>query len=99
MKDRLTSAKVMTLLEGTKGFVVYCDASQFCLGFVLVQNGKVVAYDSRQLKVHERNYPTHYLELAIVVFAFKIWRHYLYGIHVYINTDHKSLQYMFTQTE
>ena len=95
LKDRLTSAPVLTLLEGTKGFVVYCDASRVGLGCVLMQLGKVIAYASRQLKVHERNYPTHDLELASVVFALKIWRHYSYGVHVDVFTNHKSLQYMF----
>ena len=90
LKDRLTSAPVLTLPEGTKGFVVYCDASRVGLGCVIMQNRKVIAYASRQLKVHERNYPTHVLELAIVVFALKIWRHYLYGVHVDVFTDHKS---------
>ena len=64
-----------------------------------MQHRKVIAYDSRQLKVHEINYPTHDLELATVVFASKIWRHYLYGAHVDVFTDHKSLQYLFTQKE
>ena len=72
MKDRLTTAPVLTLPKGTNGFVVYCDASRVGLGCVLMHNGKVVAYASRQLKVHQKNYPTHYLELAIVVFALKI---------------------------
>ena len=85
---------VLTLPEGTQGFVVYCDASRVGLGCVLMQNGKVMAYASRQLKVHEKNYPTHDLELAAVVFALKIWRHYLYGVHVDVFTDHKSLQYV-----
>ncbi|WMV19272.1 hypothetical protein MTR67_012657 [Solanum verrucosum] len=67
------------------------------LGCVLIQRGKVIAYASRQLKVHEKNYPTHDLELAAVVFALKIWRHYLYGVHVDVITYHKSLQY--TQKE
>jgi len=66
------------------------------LGYVLMQHGKVVAYASRQLKVHERNYPTHDLELVAVVFVLKIWRHYLYGVHVDIFTDPKSLQYVFS---
>ena len=96
MKDRFTFALVLTLPEGV---VVYSDASQVGLGCALMQLGKVVAYASRQLKAHERNYLTHDLELTTMVLALKIWRHYLYGIHVYINTDHKSLQYMFTQTE
>ena len=99
LKDRLTSAPGLTLPQGTKGFMVYCDASRVGLGCVLMQNGKVIAYASMQLKVHERNYPTHDLELATVVFALKIWRHYLYGVHVYVFTDHKSLQYVFTQNE
>src|SRR5687767_15290622 len=79
--------------------MVYRDASKIGLGCVLMQNGKVIAYASRQLKVHERNYPTHDLELAAVVFALKIWRHYLYGVHVDIYTDHKSLQYIFQQKD
>ena len=66
---------------------------------MLMQHGKVIAYDSRQLKVHERNYPTHVLELAAVVFALKIRRHYFYGHHVDVFTNHKSLQYVFTQKE
>ncbi|KAH0711565.1 hypothetical protein KY289_007524 [Solanum tuberosum] len=99
LKKRLITAPVLTLPEGTQGFVVYCDASRVGLGCVLMQNGKVIAYASRQLKVHEKNYPTHDLELAAVVFALKIWRHYLYGVHVDVFTDHKSLQYVFTQKE
>ena len=66
---------------------------------MLMQHGKVIAYASRKLKVHERNYPTHDLELASVVFALKIWRHYLYGVHVDVYTDHKSIHYVFTQKE
>ncbi|WMV30279.1 hypothetical protein MTR67_023664, partial [Solanum verrucosum] len=62
-------------------------------------NGKFIAYSSRQLKVHERNYPTHDLELAVVVFTLKIWHHYLYGVHVDVFTDHKSLLYVFSQKE
>ena len=96
LKERLTSAPLLTLSEGTKGFVVYCDASRVVLGCVLMQHGKVVAYSSSQLKVHEKNYPTHDLELASVVFSLKIRRHYLYGVHVEVYTDHKSLQYVFT---
>ncbi|WMV37258.1 hypothetical protein MTR67_030643 [Solanum verrucosum] len=90
-KKRLTTAPVLTLPEGTQGFVVYYDASRVGLGCVLMQNGKVIAYVSRHLKVNEKNYPTHDLELAAVVFALKIWRHYLYGVHVDVFTDHKSL--------
>ncbi|WMV46412.1 hypothetical protein MTR67_039797 [Solanum verrucosum] len=99
LKDKLTSALVLTLPEGTEGFVVYCDASRVGLGCVFMQHGKVIAYASRQLKVHDKNYPTHDLELAAVVFALMIWRHYLYGVHVDVFTDHKSLQYVFTQKE
>ena len=95
LKARLTVAPVLTLPEGTDGFVVYCDASRIGLGCVLMQHGKVIAYASRQLKNHEKNYPTHDLDLAAVVFALKLWRHYLYGVHVDIFTDHKSLQYTF----
>ena len=60
---------------------------------------KVISYAYRQLKVHEKNYPTHDLELAVVVFALKIWRRYFYGVHMYVYTDHRSLQYVFTQKE
>jgi len=79
--------------------VVYCDASQVGLGCVLMQHGKVIAYASRQLKVHEKNYPTHDLKLEAVVFALKIRKHYLYGVYVDVFTDHKSLQYVFTQKD
>ncbi|WMV56352.1 hypothetical protein MTR67_049737 [Solanum verrucosum] len=99
LKKKLITAPVLTLPEGTQGFVVYCDASRVGLGCVLMQNGKVIAYASRQLQVHENNYPTHDLELAVIVFALKICRHYLYGVHVDIFTDHKSLQYVLTQKE
>ena len=90
---------MLTLSEGTKGFIVYCDASQVRLGCVLMQHGKVIVYASRQLKVHKRNYQTHDLELAVVVFALKIRRHYLFGVHVDVFNDDKSLQYVFTQME
>ena len=79
--------------------MIYCDASRIGLGCVLMQHGKVIAYASRQLKNHEKNYPIHDLVLTAVVFALKIWRHYLYGVHVDIFTDHKSLQYIFKQKE
>ena len=65
----------------------------------IVQHGRVIAYASRQLRNHERNYPTHDLELAAVIFALKIWRHYLYGVSCDIYTDYKSLKYIFTQKE
>nr|GFB10465.1 retrovirus-related Pol polyprotein from transposon 17.6 [Tanacetum cinerariifolium] len=80
-------------------FHIYSDASKKGLGCVLMQHGKVIAYASRQLKPYEVNYPTHDLELAAVVFALKIWRHYLYGESCDIFTDHKSLKYIFTHRE
>ena len=99
LKDKLTTAPVLTLPEGPDGYAIYCDASGVGLGCVLMQHGKVIAYASRQLRKHEKNYPTHDLELAVVVHALKIWRHYLFGVHVDIYTDHKSLQYIFKQKE
>ena len=85
-------------MEGTN-FIVYCDTSYFCLGAVLMQERKVIVYASRQLKLHERKYPTHDLELDAVVFALKQWRHYLYGVKCEVYTDHRSLQYVFTQKD
>ncbi|KAL0539906.1 hypothetical protein IC582_024127 [Cucumis melo] len=99
LKQKLVTAPVLTVPDGSGSFVIYSDASKKGLGFVLMQQGKVVAYASRQLKSHEQNYPTHDLELAAVVFALKIWRHYLYGEKIQIFTDHKSLKYFFTQKE
>ncbi|WVZ93760.1 LOW QUALITY PROTEIN: hypothetical protein U9M48_039717 [Paspalum notatum var. saurae] len=99
LKRRLTTAPVLTLPDQQKKFTVYCDASRDGLGCVLMQKGKVVAYGSRQLRKHEVNYPTHDLELAAVVYALKIWRHYLFGQRCEIYTDHKSLKYIFTQNE
>ncbi|GAU38281.1 hypothetical protein TSUD_119620 [Trifolium subterraneum] len=99
LKQKLTSAPVLTLPDSNDSFVVYCDASKMGLGGVLMQKGKVVAYASRQLKTHERNYPTHDLELAAVVFVLKIWRHYLYGSKFEVFSDHKSLKYLFSQKE
>jgi hypothetical protein len=83
----------------TKDFVIYCDASKLGLGSFLMQEGKVITYLSRKLRPHEVNYPTHDLELAAVVHALKIWRHYLIGNWCDIYTDHKSLKYIFTQKE
>ncbi|KAL0561379.1 hypothetical protein IC582_001804 [Cucumis melo] len=99
LKQKLVTAPVLTVPDGSGRFVIYSDASKKGLGCVLMQQGKVVAYASRQLKSHEQNYPTHDLELAAVVFALKIWRHYLYGEKIQIFTDHKSLKYFFTQKE
>ncbi|KAJ9542437.1 hypothetical protein OSB04_028943 [Centaurea solstitialis] len=97
LKHKLCNAPILALPEGTDNFVVYCDASHQGLGCVLMQNEKVIAYASRQLKVHEKNYTTHDLELGAVVFALKIWRHYLYGTKCTIYTDHKSLQHILDQ--
>jgi len=99
LKRRLTTAPMLTLPSGTEGFVVYSDASGKGLGCVLKQHGKVIAYASRQLKTHEVNYLVHDLELAAVVFALRIWRHYLYGSQTQIFTDHKSLKYLMSQKE
>ncbi|GKE98393.1 putative reverse transcriptase domain-containing protein [Tanacetum coccineum] len=87
------------LPEGTKYFMVYCDASLKGYGAVLMQREKVIAYVSRQLKVHEENYTTHDLELGAVIFALRLWRHYLYGMKCVVFTDHKSLRYILNQKE
>jgi len=99
LKERLTTAPVLVLPNLREPFEVYCDASKMGLGRVLMQNGQMVAYASRQLKTHERNYPTHDLELAAVVFALKMWRHYLFGSKFEVFSDHKSLKYLFSQKE
>jgi ribonuclease HI len=99
LKKRLTTAPVLILPDLSKNFSIYCDASHQGLGCVLMQEGRVVAYASRQLRKHELNYPTHDLELAAVVHALKIWRHYLIGHKSDIYTDHKSLKYIFTQID
>ncbi|WVZ89166.1 hypothetical protein U9M48_035603 [Paspalum notatum var. saurae] len=99
LKKLLTSAPVLAQPDVTKPFDVYCDASSNGLGCGLMQEGRVIAYASRQLRKHEANYPTHDLELAAVVHALKIWRHYLLGNTCHIYTDHKSLKYIFTQPE
>ena len=99
LKKLLTTAPVLAQPDITKSFDVYCDASGTGLGCVLMQNRRVIAYASRQLRKHEEHYPTHDLELAAVVLALKIWRHYLLGNLVHIYTDHKSLKYIFTQPD
>ena len=99
LKDKLTTAPVLALPSGSGGFVIFCDASLHGLGCVLMQHGRVIAYASRQLKPHEQNYATHDLELGAVVFALKIWRHYLYGEEFEVYTNHKSLQYVFSQKD
>ncbi|GKF49433.1 putative reverse transcriptase domain-containing protein [Tanacetum coccineum] len=95
----MCSAPILALPEGSEDFVVNCDASHKGLGVVLMQREKVIAYVSRQLKVHEKKYTTHDLELRSVVFALKIWRHYLYGTRCTVFTDHKSLQHILNQKE
>ncbi|GJR60918.1 putative reverse transcriptase domain-containing protein [Tanacetum coccineum] len=90
---------ILALPEGSEDFIVYCDASKKGLGAVLMQREKVISYASRQLKIHEKNYTTHDLELGAVVFALKIWRHYLYGTKCTVFTDHKSLQHILNQKE
>ncbi|GKD99595.1 reverse transcriptase domain-containing protein, partial [Tanacetum coccineum] len=99
LKYKLCEALILALREGNDYFVVYCDASHQGLGVVLMQREKVIAYASRQLKPNEKNYTTHDLELGAVVFALKIWRHYLYGTKCIMFTDHKSLQHILDQKE
>ena len=99
LKDCLTIALVLALPTDQRGMTVYCDAFRVGLGCVLMQNGKVIAYASRQLRRHELNYPTHDLEMAAVIFALKICRHYLYGEKCKFYTDHKSLQYIQQQRD
>ena len=99
LKSRLISAPILTMPITGKDYTVFTDASRAGLGCVLMQEDQVIAYASRQLRPHEQNYPTHDLELAAVIFALKIWRHYLYGVKCQIFTDHKSLKYVFTQKE
>ncbi|GKD09079.1 putative reverse transcriptase domain-containing protein [Tanacetum coccineum] len=95
----MCSAPILALPEGSEDFIAYYDASKKGLGAVLMQREKVISYASRQLKVHEKNYTTHDLELGAVVFALKIWRHYLYGTKCTVFTDHKSLQHILNQKE
>ncbi|GJR17078.1 putative reverse transcriptase domain-containing protein [Tanacetum coccineum] len=99
LKQKLCSAPILALPEGSENFVVYCDASHrgFCV--VLMQKEKVIAYASCQLKVHEKNYTTYDLELGAVVFPLKMWRHYMYGMKYIVFTDHKSLQHILDQKE
>jgi hypothetical protein len=97
LKRRLVTTPMVTLHMESVGYMVYTYASKNGLGFVLMQQGRVVAYAPRQLKDHEKNYHTYDLKLAAVVYALKIWRHYLYGEEYKIHTDHLSLKYIFTQ--
>jgi hypothetical protein len=99
LKKWLTTAPVLVMLDMEKSFSIYCDASGQGLGCVLMQDGHVVAYALRQLSKHEEHYPTHDLELATMVHALKIWRHYLVGKRCGLYMDHKSLKYIFTQPD
>jgi len=95
----LTTAPVLTLPVEGKKYIGYSDASKNRLGYVLMQEDKVVAYVSRQLKPYKKNYHIHDLELVAVVFTLKIWRHYLYGVLCKIFNDHQSLKYIFIAKE
>ncbi|GJU41542.1 putative reverse transcriptase domain-containing protein [Tanacetum coccineum] len=97
--SKIANAPILALPEGSKDFIIYCDALIKGLGVVLMQREKVIAYASQQLKIHENNYTTHDLELCAVVFALKLWRHYLYGTRCTVFTDHKSLQHILDQKE
>jgi hypothetical protein len=99
LKLRLMSPPVLVMLDLQKGFDIYCDACDQGLGCVLMQEGHVIAYASRQLRKHELNYPTHDLELAVVVHALKRWRHYIMGTKCQVYIDHKSLKHIFTQKD
>ncbi|GJT97060.1 putative reverse transcriptase domain-containing protein [Tanacetum coccineum] len=99
LKQKLCSAPILALLEGSENFVVYYNASHKGLGAVLMQREKVIDYASHQLRVHEKNYTTHDLELGAVVFALKMWSHYLYGTKYIVFNDHKSLQHILDQKE
>ncbi|KAD2394147.1 hypothetical protein E3N88_41124 [Mikania micrantha] len=99
LKQKLSSAPILALPDGSNDFVVYCDASVNGLGCVLMQRNNVIAYASRQLKRHEANYATHDLELGAVVFVLKLWRHYLYGTRFVVYSDHKSLKHIFDQKD
>jgi hypothetical protein len=96
LKKRLMSPPVLVMPDLQKGFDIYCDACGQGLGCVLMQEGHVIAYTSRQLRKQELNYPTHDLELTAVVRALKIWRHYIMGIKSQVFMDHKSMKYIFT---
>ena len=99
LRAQLTTVPVLAQPDNTKPFDVYCDASGIGLGCVLMHDNRVIAYASRALRPHEKNYPTHDLELAAVIHALKIWRHYLMGTQCHIYTDHKSLKYIFMQAD
>jgi hypothetical protein len=99
LKKRLMSSPMLVMPDLQKGFDIYCDAYDQGLGCVLMREGHVIAYASRQLQKHELNYPTHDLELIAIVHALKIWRHYIMGTKCQVYTDHKSLKYIFTKKD
>nr|GEX11182.1 putative reverse transcriptase domain-containing protein [Tanacetum cinerariifolium] len=96
---KLCSAPILALPKGSENFVVYCDSSHKGLGAVLMQKERIIAYTSCKLKIHENNYTIHDFELGAVVFALKMWRHYLYGTKCVVFTDHKILQHILDQKE
>ncbi|GKE58639.1 putative reverse transcriptase domain-containing protein [Tanacetum coccineum] len=99
LKQKIWDAPILALPEGSDDFMAYCDASHKGLGAILMQREKVIAYESIQLKKREKNYTTHDLELGAIVFALKIWRHYLYDTKCIVFTDHKSLQHILDEKE
>jgi hypothetical protein len=99
LKKLLTTAPVLAQPNIEKSFDVFNDASDLGIGRVLMQDGRAIAYASRQLQCHEEHYPTHDLELLAIVHTLKVWRHYLLGNLVHIYTNHKNLKYLFTQPD
>ena len=99
LKEKLVSAPVLALPESVKEFSIYSDASIQGLGCVLMQDGQVIAYASRQLKLHEKKYPVYDLDLVAAILSLKLWQHYFFGEKCKVYTDHKSLKYIFTQKE
>nr|GEV34061.1 hypothetical protein [Tanacetum cinerariifolium] len=99
LKQKLCSALILALPEGSENYVVYCDASHKGLGAFFTQKVKVIAYASCQLKVHEKNYTIHDLEVGAIMFVLKLWRHYMYGTKCVVFTNHKSLQHILDQNE
>lgn len=97
LKKKLMSAPILISMNLSESFVVYCDASKMGLRGVLMQNVQVVAYAQRQFRFHERNYPTHDIELTTMVFMLKIWRHYLFFSKFEVFSDHKCLKYLFDE--
>jgi len=99
LKKRLMSAPILALPASHKDIVVYSESSRSGLGYMLMQEGPIIAYAPQQLKIHERNYPTHDLELATILFALTIWRHHLYGVRCEVFTNHHNLRYLFLQKD